>query len=129
MWTVADKRGGLLVACVILRLGLEERQVGNGRNCDDSFIQRRLRRCRLKRRVAAIRPADDRKAVWIGDALLGEIASRGRNVANRGPPALEAILRKPGIAEAAGAAIFRLNHSISSRSEELRQPVETPFVA
>lgn len=54
---------------------------------------------------------------------------RGRNVGHRGPPVHEAIDVLPGLPVASGASIFRLEHRIAARGQELRKPVEPPFVS
>ena len=61
---------------------------------------------------------------------FGNQVSRGSgDIADRRPPALESILRQPGVAISGRAAVIRLDHGIAARGEELRQPVEAPFVA
>ena len=51
------------------------------------------------------------------------------DVADRGPPRLEAVLAEPVVAIARRAAVIGLQHRIAPMREILRQPVEAPFVA
>ncbi|VXC69950.1 hypothetical protein SPHINGOT1_130014 [Sphingomonas sp. T1] len=104
-------------------------EIGHRRDRDDRLEQPGFGDRRLQRGIAAIGPADDRQRGGRGNSLCDQPAAGIVDIADRGAPRLEAVLLEPGRAIARRAAEIGLKHGKAARGEELREPVEPPFVA